>query len=187
MLALAQKINHWALGHYRAATEDHKHLRDDPYLKRRRQYLLLRQIEFQKPIYPSHFQAHQSKSHRTHSSPPFLQIYTAFARMSFIKQKRGSKWNKLSKRSTNQENELTPRDDLGLKSKAWSHWKPQEKKNSSPRGYDPINIGWIFSHFGRSSGHTRNGLSGMVDEARMHSRLKTNTNDTSRTHWGRGT
>jgi hypothetical protein len=24
MLALAQKINHWALGHYRAAMEDHK-------------------------------------------------------------------------------------------------------------------------------------------------------------------
>jgi hypothetical protein len=46
-------------------------LRDDPYLKRRRQYLLLRQIEFQKPIYQSHFQAHQSKSHRTHESPLF--------------------------------------------------------------------------------------------------------------------
>jgi len=38
----------------------------------------LRQIEFQKPIYKSHFQAHQSKSHRTHESPLFLLIYTGF-------------------------------------------------------------------------------------------------------------
>lgn len=37
----------------------------------------------------------------------------------------------------------------------------------------PIKIGWIVSNCGRSSGHTRNGLSGMVDGARMHSRLKT--------------
>lgn len=48
--------------------------------------------------------------------------------MSFIKQKRGSKWNKLSKRSTNQENELTPRDDLGLKVQG---------------SMIPIKIGWI--------------------------------------------
>lgn len=100
--------------------------------------------------------------------------------MSFIKQKRGSKWNELSKRSTNQENELTPRDDLGLKSKAWSHLKPREKfpiqirkRIQSQRGMIPIKIGWIVSNCGRSSGHTRNGLSGMVDGARMHSRLKT--------------
>lgn len=40
----------------------------------------------------------------THESSLFLLIYKAFAGMSFIKQKRGSKWNKLSKRSTKQEN-----------------------------------------------------------------------------------
>jgi hypothetical protein len=40
-------------------------------------------------------------------------------------------------------------------------------------GMIPINLGWIVSNFGRSSVHTRNGLSGMVDGARMHSRLKT--------------
>jgi len=54
----------------------------------------------------------------------------------------------------------------------------------------PIKIGWIFSNCGRSSGHTRNGLSGMVDGTRMHSRLKNTTQVgraeaelSSTTHW----
>jgi len=86
MLALARKINHWALGHYRAAMEDHNHLRNDPYLKRRRQYLLfVAAIEFQKPIYQSHFQAHQR--HRTHESPPLCTNIHGLLRWFFNKPK----------------------------------------------------------------------------------------------------
>lgn len=84
MLALAQKINHWALGHYRAAMEDHNTWEMIPTWKGGD--ILLRQIEFQKPIYQSHFKAHQSKSHRTHESPPFLLIYTGFWEDSLINQ-----------------------------------------------------------------------------------------------------
>lgn len=86
MLALARKINHWALGHYRAAMEDHNHLRNDPYLKRRRQYLLFVATNRVSKAHLSITFSGTPETSDPRKSPPFLLIYTGFWDDSLINQ-----------------------------------------------------------------------------------------------------
>ena len=106
MLALAQKIHHGALGHYRAAMEDHNTWEMIPTWKGGDNTSCCDKSSFK-----SQFINHIFRVHQRATGPmkvPFFTNIQGLCQDVFHqakeKKKKGSKWN-----------ELTQKDDLGLK------------------------------------------------------------------------